>query len=235
MSASLKDPMGQAILDFASTGKSKDIIVCSDICDDDVIPSEYLFRSYEQMPNIEKMALDRCTGNILDVGAGAGVHAKYLNEKGLTIDCIDISSLAVDHLKSSGLNAEQLNFFEVHNKSYDTLLLLMNGLGIAGNLSNLERTLLHAKTILSKNGKIVCDSSDIKYLYEDEDGGMWTDLNAAYYGDFKFQMKYEEHVSDWFEWLYVDFENLKSIAEKIGFKVVQLLEEDDHYLAELSL
>ena len=235
MSTSLNDPMGQAILDFASSGKSKDIIVSSDICEDDVIPSEYLFRSFDQMPAIEKMALNHCSGNVLDVGAGAGVHAKQLAKQGLSVECIDVSPRSVKHLKSIGLNARELNFFDLEEKKYDTLLFLMNGLGIAGRLSNLERTLLHAKSLLSKNGKIICDSSDIKYLYEDEEGGMWTDLNSTYYGNFKFQMKYGDHNSDWFEWLYVDYDKLKTTAEKLGFNVILLLNDDDHYLVELNI
>jgi hypothetical protein len=87
---------------------------------------------------------------------------------------------------------------------------------------------------LSEGGKILCDSSDIKYLYEDDEGGYWVDLNAGYYGDFKFQMNYKDHTSKWFEWLYVDLENLTSIAEKVGLLVNLLHEEDGQYLVELT-
>jgi len=234
MSAANNDPMGQAILDFATTTKNVDIIVRSEICDDDVIPSEYLFRSYEEMPRIEQIALEKCAGNILDVGAGAGIHAKYLLEQGKVVSCIDISAKAVEHLTNQGIAARQLNFFNLENESYDTLLMLMNGLGIAGRLANLELTLLKATSLLSEGGKILCDSSDIKYLYEDDEGGYWVDLNAGYYGDFKFQMNYKDHTSKWFEWLYVDLENLTSIAEKVGLLVNLLHEEDGQYLVELT-
>lgn len=235
MSEILNDPMGQAIVDFAQNGIDKDIIVSSDLCEDDIIPVSYLFREYEDMPELERLALNRCSGKVLDVGAGAGIHALYLDEKGLDISCIDISEHSVDYIKSLGLDARRLNFFDLKDEKYDTLLLLMNGIGIAGTLSNLERTLIHAKQLLNPGGKLICDSSDIKYLYEDDEGGYWFDLNSEYYGNFKFQMKYEKHISDWFEWLYVDFENLKKAAEKCGFSIQKLYEEDNHYLAELTL
>ena len=235
MSTDKKDPMGQAIVDYAKSKVNKDIIVVSEICDDDVIPSEYLFRTYDEMPKIEQLALDRCTGKILDVGAGAGIHANYLLEKGADVSCIDISELSVNHLKEQKIRARQLNFFNLEEEQYDTLLFLMNGLGIAGKLSNLEFTLLKAKSHLAENGKILCDSSDIKYLYEDDEGGYWIDLNAGYYGDFRFQMLYDGHASDWFDWLYVDFETLKTTAEKVGFEVELIHEEDQHYLAELKV
>ncbi len=231
----MKDAIGQAILDYAKTGKNKNIIVKSDICDDDVIPSEYLFRSYEEMPAIEQVALKRCVGKILDVGAAAGIHASYLKEQNLDVHCIDISEKSVEHLKSIGHSAECINFFDVEDQKYDTVLMLMNGLGIAGSLSKLELLLLKAKSLLAKNGKIIADSSDIKYLYQDEDGAMWLDLNAEYYGNFNFQMVYGEYKTDWFEWLYVDFEKLELAATKVGLAVNKIYDEDDHYLVEMAI
>ena len=214
---------------------NKDIIVKSDICDDDVIPSEYLFRSFEEMPEIEQVALKRCSGHVLDAGAAAGIHASYLKEQGLDVHCIDISEKSVNYLQSIGHSAECINFFDIEDQKYDTVLMLMNGIGIAGTLSNLDLTLLKAKSLLKKNGRIICDSSDIKYLYQDENGAMWMDLNTDYYGNFKFQMVYGKEVSDWFDWLYVDFEKLEVAATKIGLSVNKLYDENDHYLVELKI
>ena len=157
MNSLLNDPMGQAILDFATTKKNQDITVVSDICDDDIIPSAYLFRSFEEMPSLEKIALANCKGKILDVGAGAGIHAKFLKEKGFDVSCIDTSPRAIQHAKSIGLDARQQNFFDLSEGEYDTLLFLMNGIGISRNLANLEQTLIHAKSLLSENGRIICD------------------------------------------------------------------------------
>ena len=165
MSSSLNDPIGQAILDYDQTNKSIDIIVESDICEDDIIPSEYFFRSFKEMPKIEQEALERCTGKTLDVGAAAGTHANHLKKKGIDVTCIDISAKSVDFLKSQNYSAERINFFDIEGKEYDTLLMLMNGIGIAGKLSNLEYTLIKAKSLLVSGGKILCDSSDIKFLY----------------------------------------------------------------------
>ncbi|MDR0802354.1 class I SAM-dependent methyltransferase [Fluviicola sp.] len=229
------DPIGFAIQEYAKKRKPEDIIVSSDICEDDIIPLEVLFRKYDEMPSIEQKALSLAKGHVLDVGAGAGIHASYLQDLGLKVDCIDISEGAVDFLKKNGLNAERKNFFSLTDKKYDTILMLMNGIGIAGKLSNLERTLIHAKTLLNSGGKILCDSSDIRYLYEDEDGALWVDLNTEYYGNFRFQMKYKKEKGPWFDWLYVDFDNLFKTAKKAGLKAIRVMEEDDHYLAEITL
>lgn len=229
------DPIGVAIQEFAKKRKPEDIIVSSDICEDDIIPLEVLFRKFEEMPEIEQVALSRASGKILDVGAGAGMHALYLADQGLDVDCIDISEGAVDFMKSQGLKAERINFFSLKDRKYDTILMLMNGIGIAGKLSNLETTLTQAKTLLNQGGKILCDSSDIRYLYEDEDGSLWINLNTEYYGNFRFQMKYRKEKGPWFDWLYVDFDTLFQAAKKVGLKAQRVMETDDHYLAEIVL
>lgn len=235
MTSVQNDPIGRAILDFAANDFDENIIVSSDICDDDVIPVSMLFRSYDEMPEIEQLALSLCQGKTLDVGAGAGIHTQFLLQKGFDAEAIDISRGAVAYMKSQGINATCENFFKITKGRYDTLLFLMNGIGITGTLSKLDATLLHAKKLVTAHGKIICDSTDIKYIYEDDTGGMWVDLSSEYYGNFQFQMHYKDHHTDTFDWLYVDFETLKSAAERTGWKADIRYTDDDHYLAELTL
>jgi SAM-dependent methyltransferase len=235
MSIAPGDPIGSAIHDYSVSKKPADIIVSSDICEDDIIPVEVLFRSLEEMPELEKLALDRCKGKVLDVGAGAGVHCLELMDRGHQLKAIDISKGAVTYMKKQGIDAEQVSFLNLRNEKFDTILMLMNGIGVAGKLSNLERTLKHAKSLLNPGGRILCDSSDIKYLYEDEDGALWVDLNSEYYGNFRFQMKYKKEKGQWFDWLYVDFDNLFQAAQKVGLKASKIYDENDNYLAEITL
>lgn len=229
------DPVGTAILDYASTKKPNDIIVGSDICEDDIIPIEVLFRKMDEMPELEQIALEAAKGKILDVGAGAGVHSLELQDRGFEVFPIEVSDGAVRYMKQVGLNARKINFFDLKDERYDTILMMMNGIGIAGTLANLENTLIQAKSLLAEGGKILCDSSDIKYLYEDEDGALWVDLNSEYYGNFRFQMKYKKDKGPWFDWLYVDFDNLFKAAKNVGLKAKRLYENEDHYLAEITL
>jgi len=228
------DPIGKAILDYAKTKKPDDIIVSSDICEDDIIPIEVLFRNEDEMPELEIIALNEANGKILDVGAGAGAHTTYLKNLGKDVYAIDISSGAVEFMLSQGLSAKKTDFYDLKNDKYDTILMLMNGIGIAGKLSNLENTLLQAKSLLNKGGKLLCDSSDIKYLYEDEDGSMWVNLNTEYYGNFRFQMKYKKEKGPWFDWLYVDFDSLFNAANNVGLKCRRIYDNEDHYLAEIT-
>lgn len=234
MSAAGKDPLGRIILDYSKDRIERQVTVESEICEDDFISASYLFRTFEEMPKMEQLALEKCSGSILDIGAGAGIHSEYLQNKGFEIKAIDVSPGAVQYMQSQGLNAEIQDFYEV-NEQYDTLLMMMNGIGIAGSLKNLERTLLQAKKMLRENGQLLFDSTDIKYLYMDDDGGMWVDLNTEYYGNFHFRMHYQDQSTDWFDWLYVDFDKLQEAANKLDLKVEKLYEEDNQFLARITL
>lgn len=122
------------------------------------------------------------------------------------------------------------------NRQYDTLLLLMNGIGIAGNLMGLGRFLQHAKTLLQPGGQILLESSDILYMYEEEDGSVLLDLNAGYYGEVKYNMTYKDQESGWFNWLFIDAAILEDHATEQGF-TFELLHEGEYgnYLARLGL
>ena len=227
------DPIGLAINSYHKNQKDLDIIVKSDICEDDIIPLEILFRSIEEMPSLEKIALDKCNGKILDVGACAGPHSLELKKRGQDVLAIDISEGAISYLRENRINATKTSFLNFKKGEFDTILMLMNGIGIAGDLKNLGPTLNHAYSLLNNHGKVLCDSSNIKYLYEQEDGSIWKDLNADYYGNFRFQMQYKKAKGSWFNWLYVDYDNLHDIASSIGFKCQKVHEENNHFLAEL--
>lgn len=231
----LNDPLGQAILDYSKNGFTENIIVHSDLCDDDIMPVPYLFRTIEEMPEIETQALSLCKGDILEVGAGTGCHSKHLVENGFSTLSIDTSKGAIEYLKTQNLKSEHIPFLDFNSKKFDTILILMNGLGLAGKLENINEFLLHAKSLLKDDGKIITDSTDIRYLYEDDEGGVWMDLNSQYPGEMEFKMDYKDQSSDWFPWIYIDFETLESEADKAGLKASKIVEDDNfHYLTILE-
>jgi SAM-dependent methyltransferase len=181
-------------------------------------------------------ALELCRGDVLDVGAGAGIHCLELQKKGLNVFAIEASPGATEHLSNCNIPVEHVLFENfAPNTKYDTILMLMNGIGIAGTLGQLKATLLHAKTLLKPGGQLICDSSDIRYLYEDDDGALWMNLNAEYYGNFRFQMHYKKTSGPWFDWLYIDYDSLHIIANKAGFSCKKVSEQDHHFLAQLSI
>lgn len=225
-----KDPMGAAILDFQKQGKAARLRALSSMFEEDEMPVKHLFRSIPEMPVLEQKALQLAKGRVLDIGAGSGCHTLALQEKGFTVKAIDISPLSCEAMKLRGVkDAECINLFDDHlGTGFDTILLLMNGTGIAGKIEHLPALFQRLKALLNPGGQILIDSSDLKYIYENEDGSFDINLNGAYYGEVDYQMIYKDVKGDHFDWLYVDFPLLKSIAETCGLHG-ELVAEGEHY------
>lgn len=229
--------MGAAIYDFFNSGKAGRLRVFSSQFDEDEIPVPTLFRSYNEMPSVEQTALRLSTGKILDVGAGSGCHTLALREMGKDATAIDISPLSVKVMQERGLNARLVNLFALQLcESFDTILMLMNGSGIIGKLEHLGDFFQRMKLLLRPGGCVLMDSSDLKYLFEEEDGSYLIDLAGDYYGEIDFRMQYKQVKGDTFDWLYIDFDTLSLYASQYGFKA-EMVEEGTHYayLAKLTL
>ena len=234
-----KDIFGQAIKSYmAQPDKNLSITVNQKEFDLDTIPVWYLFRKYAQMPIIEQKAMDEAIGTVLDVGCGAGCHSKHLLSKGYSVKGIDISPLAIECLNSKIPSTFETSSILDYKavEQYDTILLLMNGVGIAENIQGLQRLFEKLKTLLKPNGKILMDSSDLKYLYEEEDGSFLLPFGPEYYGQTQYQLAFKDFSGDWFNWLFIDFVTLCYYAERVGLKCKKIIEGEHYdYLAELTL
>lgn len=230
------DIFGEAIQDYSKFGHAKSILVENNVSDGYEIPVEYLFRSLQEMPEIERRAIDLCGKKVLDVGSAAGVHAKELIAKNHEVTCLDISPKAVEYVRSKGYHAIHKDFFDFNEDSYDSLLFLMNGIGIAKDIDGLKVFLEHCKSLLNPGGNILLDSADLSYLHEDENGEIWIDLNASYYGEVQFRMTYKNMDSGWFPWLFIDFDTLAFYADELGYSCRFVVGDDENqFLAELKL
>lgn len=232
-----KDPMGAAIAEYHRTGRAGTLRVFSSQFDEDEIPVEQLFRTFGEMPQIEQRALTMAQGKILDVGAGSGCHALALQEMSKEVTAIDISELSVEVMRERGIHdARAIDLYDERlAEQYDTILLLMNGSGIIGNISGMERFFLRMKQLLKPDGCIYMDSSDLKYLFEEEDGSYLIDVAGDYYGVVDFRMQYKQVKGETFDWLYIDFDTLSYYAEQYGFHA-EIVCQGEHYdyLAKLS-
>ena len=231
----MKDVFGTAILDYQLGNYSEDLITSTSISEADSLPLPYLFRNHSEMPSLEKTALKLSKGTVLDIGCGAGSHSLYLKSKGLKVKSIDISVGAIEACRLRGLNQAHVLDVMDETASFDTLLLLMNGSGVFQSLAHTPFVLSHLKTLINPDGQILIDSSDIKYMYEDEDGGYWMDATKDYYGELDYTVRYKNQEAT-FSWMYLDFENLKIACEQVGL-LCELIEEGPHFdfLAKITL
>lgn len=226
----MKDLFGQAILDYQQGNYTEDIKTETTISEEDILPLPYLFRSFKEMPPLEQKALRLARGKVLEVGCGAGSHGLYLqNERNLEVHSIDISPKAVEACKLRGLkNVSVANIMEFEGK-FDTILLLMNGAGMCGRLKHMGTFLAKIKSLLAPNGQILTDSSDIIYMFdENEDGTYDVPLHFDYYGEVDYLVKYKNEKEEPFAWLYVDYNTLQNVAHSVGLEC-ELIAEGEHY------
>jgi SAM-dependent methyltransferase len=219
------DVFGTAIEDYYKGNKSATIIVHSEGFDRQEIKCKQLFRSFRQLPNLEKEALRHVKGKILDIGAGAGCHSLILQEKGADVTALEISAKAAEIMCKRGIrNLKNVDINKLKNEKYDTLLLLMNGLGLAGTIKGLTKFFQHLKTLLNPEGIILAESSDLLYFADEEE--IDEALNAKdYYGEVKYTLEYQGQKGKSFKWLFVDMDTLRSIALKNGLEVELLFQD----------
>jgi SAM-dependent methyltransferase len=235
----MKDLFGKAILDFQTNNPPEDLITETSISEEDEMSVAYLFRNYDEMPKIEKKALQLAKGKVLDVGCGAGSHSLSLqNERNLDVVSIDISKNAIQACILRGLkNAKVQDVMTLENEKFDTILILMNGPGICGRLKNIPDFLLQLKSLLNPGGQILLDSSDIIYMFdEDEDGGKWIPSQNEYYGETVFTISYKGEKEEALDWLFLDYNTLQNAAFANGLQCELILEGEHYdYLARLSV
>ena len=233
----MKDLMGRAIWDYYYQENSEDLQTETSISELDDLPVSYLFRDYQEMNALEKKALDLSFGKVLDVGSGAGSHSLYLqNERKLEVTALDISPKSIEICKARGVkNAICEDLLQFSEKDFDTILLLMNGTGIFQSLEHIDQYLQKLKSLVAENGQILLDSTDILYMYDqDEDGGVLVPAKG-YYGELDYYLHYKGESELPMKWLYLDFDTLENAAIANGFKIQKIEQLEDSYLAQLTL
>lgn len=226
----MKDLFGKAILDYQTNNAPQPLITETNISEADEMDVSYLFRSYKSMPKLEQKALQLAKGKVLDVGCGAGSHSLYLqNERNLEVLAIDISEQAIEACKLRGVkNAQTIDLLSLESGNFDTIILLMNGTGIFENLSKTSLYLQKLKSLLAPKGQILIDSSDLIYMFdEEEDGSKWISAEG-YYGELTFTISYKNQTENPFPWLYMDYNTLQNAAHANGLEC-ELIAEGEHF------
>ncbi|TCO08807.1 SAM-dependent methyltransferase [Natronoflexus pectinivorans] len=233
------DVIGQAGKDFMENrNPDSSIKVWSDIAETDILPVHYLFRDFHQMPDLEQKALILCRGKVLDVGAGMGSHALYLQKNQLEVTALELSPLACEVMKNRDVkHIVNADFFDYPTEEqFDTILMLMNGIGIVGSVDKLQDYFQVLKRLLKPGGQVLLDSSDLRYLFLNDDGSILLNLNDKYYGEVVYKMSYGSFSGKKFPWLFIDDELLGYYAHQNGFEFEKVAEGPHFdYLARLFI
>lgn len=231
-----QDTLGKALYDYHINKEEIILRVDTTVSEDEEISASYFFRSFDDMPIMEKKALELAKGSVLDCGAGAGCHSILLQEKGLDVTACEISPYSLDVLRERGIKKIfEGSVFTTYEK-YDTILMLMNGIGMVQTVEGLASFLKTLPKYLNEGGQLLLDSSDIIYMFMDDDGGVDIDLNDNYYGELEYEITYEGKTCDPFLWLYVGYDVLEHYCHEAGLKCEKLVDGEHYdYLAKIEI
>lgn len=226
-----KDLYGTILKDFYQGKSEMQVLLHNHYGEAEEYPIHMFFRDEDSMPEAEAIALNLCKGKVLDLGAGSGNHALVLQNKRFDVTAIDVSEGACEVMRLRGVEKIVCaDVMEFSTEKFDTLLLMMNGIGFCGYIDDLKLFLAHAGRLLKKGGQILFDSSDVCYLYEDLDP-----TADPYYGETDYQYEYNGEKGEWFSWLYIDEWTMRKVAKECGWELQVVYQNtEDNYLGRLT-
>ncbi len=228
-------PLGRALADVHAGDRSAMLHIRSDLWEDEIVPALEYYRPLDVgLPDLECRALSSCRGRVLDAGAGAGRHALELQQRGLDVVAVDVSPDAVAVMRDRGVRDARLaDVFDLVGERFDTVLMLMHGLGVAGTLANLELLLRRMDELLAPGGQLLADSADLAEAVGRVAAA--TSDDAASRGEVEFQVTYLTLVGRPYPWLFIDPRTLNEVAQRTGFTCDVLARgASGSYLARLT-
>lgn len=231
-------PHAEAMRSYHEGNEAAVIVVYDDYGRDEV-PVSYFFRSFDQFVPYEREALDLCRGRVLDVGAGSGGHSLELQARGLDVTAIEVLPELSKVLRERGVRqVRTATWMDLDAGTFDTVLMLMNGLGLTETLDGLDRFFRDASRLLRHGGQVVADSTDVRVRMDPDAGktGAVRRPDGRYIGELHFQLEFEGRKGPPFSQLYVDPDTLGRHARAAGWTcdVVQGPDESGHYLTRLA-
>jgi SAM-dependent methyltransferase len=228
----MADIFGQALLDFYFNRFQPPLMLHNEYGAPEEIPVETYFRDADDYSELEIYALQCVKGRILDIGAAAGRHALHLQHRNFDITAMDVSAQCGELMRHKGVKNIVIQDVMLYDqRQFDTAIMLMNGIGLAGDMSQLRKLMIHLKNLVAPDGQVLLDSTDILYLYEDS-----TVPDNKYYGELTFYYEYKGVRDEPFKWLYIDQDSLIRIASDCGWHCQVIFEDEtDAYLARLTL
>ncbi len=224
-----KDLWGRALIDYHRGATEEPLILHSSFGEPEAVPVDVFFRSSAVFSDMETYAMELADGSILDVGAGTGCHSLFLQAQGKRVTALEKSPGACSVMRAAGV--ERVVEGDIHSfqgSGFDTVLLMMNGLGLAGTLDQLAGFLKQVFNSLSAGGQVLADSCDIHYLYSE-----LKLPETPYYGEQQYFYEYKGQRDPSFHWLFVDVISLRKAAAKANLSVQVVYEEQDQYLVRI--
>lgn len=238
MNPNALDPFGKALLAYLNGDVDAELVLRRDDGTATPLPMSHFFREATEFTGIESAALGLCDGRILDIGAGTGLHSLVLQQRGLAVTAIDMSSQSVEIMQRRGVrDVRCADILAFADGPFDTLLMLGHGIGMVGTLAGLDRFLAHARGLVGEGGQVLLDSLDVR-ASDDPVHLAYQEANriaGRYVGEIRMQFEFRGEPGPICGWLHVDSETLAEHARPFGWRCEIIRQEPsgDH-LARLT-
>jgi len=214
-------PLGAALLAYHNGRHDALLRIDSDVFDsEDVAVRHYYRPDMDPLEDLDRRALERCSGAVLDAGAGAGRHALDLQCQGLEVTAIDVAEDAVQVMLDRGISdVRQGDIFTSELGSYDTILLLMNGIGLAGHHEGLQKLFDRFGELLKPDGRVVFDAAGLDAEISHLDAQTLSDMAIGnpQLGEVFFRLTFDDLEGSWYPWLFPTSTQVTDAAHRAGF------------------
>ena len=187
--------------------------------------------------DFERYAVELCRGRVLDLGAGAGPHTLALEARGRRVVAVEGSADVARLLRARGAaHVVHADFRHWWRPGFNTVLMLMNGLGPVGTLAGLDRFLAHAPRFLAPGGQLLVDGAEAASSRPSAVASSvaWPPA-GEYAGEAWIELSHAGRVGRPFRELYIDPETLARHATHAGWRLDIVFEGGDGaYLARLA-
>ncbi len=229
---------GEAILDYFNGNFQTPLIVVDELGRRKEVPVNLFFREFGEFPEMEKKAVELCSGKVLDIAAAAGRHSLALQQRGLIVCAVDIIPSCVQVMKMRGVHeAYCTDILEFQGGPFDTLLGVMNGLTIVERLERLPAFLKHIRRLIGPDGQYLVDSADLRCSVDSQMQGLLKTKTDAgdYFGELTAHIEYRNKKGTTLRELFVDPETLRDHAFEAGWKCDIVMQQNNgRYLAQLA-
>lgn len=216
-----------ALVNYWKNGDDTPLMIHTNIAETESLHPSYFFRSESELPDHESELLQLAQGTILDVGAGVGSHSLIMQNRGYHIFANEFMQGCCTVMRERLVqNILHGNFNSLEGR-FDTILFIMNGLGMAQTPGGLKNILMKAKSMLNEGGIVLLDAADINHLYQSQ-GFLNIQYDENYYGIVTYQFEYCGKFGSSFQWLFVDKILLEETARQTGFQMT-ILKDDKQF------
>lgn len=227
---------GQAMLDYLAGDEDAQCILRRD--DGLAYPPIYAKQFFypDGFAKLDRLAVEQCSGRVLDIGAGAGSHSLAIRDRGLEVTSVDISRKAVQVMAERGVqNPIVGDVFDVYPNPFDTVFVILN-VGIVGDLNGLDRFLEHLDSLLVNGGQCITDSFDPRNPRDKAYRKYQQDKmsKGCYLGERTLRFEYRGQTRDWFEWMHIDPETLGRHVSEAGWNMQTIGTEGNRFLVRIT-